>query len=60
MNRHLLKLIRNALKNSTDNGYDPDSMTVIELAIDLQQCDADIEHYDLYHIEECIIFLRSE
>lgn len=60
MNQHLLKLVRVSLQNSRDNGYDPDSMTVVELAVDLQQCDADIEHYSLEEIEECVVFLRNE
>jgi len=60
MNQHLLKLVRASLQNSRDNGYDPDDMTVDELAIDLQQCDADIEHYPLDEIEECVRFLRCE
>jgi hypothetical protein len=60
MNQHLLGLIRNALKNSTDNGYDHGSVSVEGLALDLQRYDADIEHYELDDIEECIRFLRNE
>jgi hypothetical protein len=60
MNQHLLKLVRVSLQNSRDNGYDPDSTAVDELAIDLQRCDADIEHYSLEEIEECVRFLRCE
>jgi hypothetical protein len=57
---YLLGLVRNALKNSADNGYDHNAVSVQELAFDLQYYDAEIEHYDLDDIEECIIFLRSE
>ena len=60
MNQHLLKLVRVSLQNSRDNGYDPATTAVDELAIDLQQCDADIEHYSLEEIEECVVFLRNE
>ena len=60
MNQHLLNLVRNALKNSADNGYDHDAVSVEGLAFDLQRYDADIEHYELDDIEECIRFLRSQ
>ena len=60
MNQHLLNLIRNALKNSADNGYDHDTVSDEALALDLQCYDADIEHYKIEEIEECIRFLRSQ
>jgi hypothetical protein len=60
MNQHLLKLVRVSLQNSRDNGYDHSAASVEGLALDLQRYDADIEHYELDDIEECIRFLRGE
>ncbi len=45
INPELRKLIVEAMQNAIDNGYQnhPDN---VELANDLQMCDADIEKYD--------------
>jgi hypothetical protein len=46
MTQELSILVREALKNSRENGYEPFDMSLEALTTDLMLCDADIEKFD--------------
>jgi hypothetical protein len=46
MTQELSILVREALKNSRENGYEPFDMPLEALATDLMLCDADIEKFN--------------
>ena len=52
MAQELSTLIREALKNSRENGYEPFDMPLEALATDLMLCDADIEKFEPDQIRE--------
>ena len=51
-------MVRDALCNAKENGYDMSNMSPGEVAYDLQKFDADLEHEDFQELATAVHIVR--